>query len=40
LRAGLLSASCIALEKSWPPTPLLLESMESVGLNCAASLLG
>ncbi len=40
LRAGLLSASCSAFEKSWPLTPLLTESMESVGLNCAASLLG
>jgi hypothetical protein len=40
LRAGLLSASCSVLEKSWPPTLLLPESMESVGLNCAASLLG
>jgi hypothetical protein len=40
LRAGLLSASCSALEKSWPPTPLPLESKESAGLNCAAALLG
>jgi hypothetical protein len=40
LRAGLLSAWCRAFEKSWPPTLLLPESMESVGLNRAASLLG
>jgi hypothetical protein len=40
LRAGLLLAACRALEKSWPPTPWLLESEAVLGLNWVESLLG